>query len=81
MEDLRGLLNDMERMFLSYSSFSVEMVLEKCDVRLALFSFGKELVVRRNVHSRGLDLQSHSKNEVMGIARQKDRTNTLRINK
>ena len=60
VQDLSSLLDDMECMFLLYSAFPVEMVLEKGDVRLALLCFGKELVVCRNVHSRGLDLQSHS---------------------
>jgi hypothetical protein len=56
VQDLSSLLDDMERMFLSYSSFSVEMVLEKGDVRLALFCFREELLVCRKVHRRGLDL-------------------------
>ena len=69
VEDLCSLLNDMECMFLLYSAFSVEMILEKGDVRLALFSFGKELVVCRSVHSRGLYLQqSHSEHAVMGAS-------------
>jgi hypothetical protein len=56
VEDLCSLLNDKERVVLFYSALSVEMVLEIGDVRLALFSFGKELVICRNVHGRGLDL-------------------------
>jgi hypothetical protein len=67
VEDLCSLLNDKERVVLFYSALSVEMVLEIGDVRLALFSFGKELVICRNVHGRGLDLQSHSENAVMGV--------------
>jgi hypothetical protein len=43
MQDLSSLLDDMQQW--------------KGDVQLALFCFGKELFVCRNVHSRGLDLR------------------------
>jgi hypothetical protein len=56
VQNLGGLLDDVQRMFLFDPPLPVEMVLEKGDVRHALFRFGKELVVGWDVHSRGLNL-------------------------
>ena len=52
-------------MVLLYPSFPVEMILEIGDVGFSSIRFGKELVVRRDVHSRGLDLQLHSRRTCM----------------
>ncbi len=57
MQNLGSFLDDKERMLLFDPSLPVEMVFEIGDIRLALFRFGKELLVGRDVHGRGLDLQ------------------------
>ncbi len=58
VQNLGGLLDDVKRMFLFDPSLPVEMILEIGDVWHVLFRFGKELLVGRDVHSRGLDLQT-----------------------
>jgi len=58
VQNLGSFLNDEKRMLLVDPSLPLEMVFEIGDVRLALFRFGKELLVGRDVHSRGLDLRT-----------------------
>ncbi len=59
MQNLGSFLDDIKRMLLFDPSLPVEMIFKISDVRLALFGFGKELLVGRDVHSRGWDLQTH----------------------
>ena len=61
MQNLGSFLDDIECMILVDSALPVEMIFEICNVRLALFCFGKELLVGRDVHGRGLNLQTHSR--------------------
>jgi hypothetical protein len=61
MQNFSSLLDDIKRMILFEPALPVEMIFKKGNVRLALFRFGKELLVGRDVHSRGLNLQTHSR--------------------
>jgi len=61
VQDLGGLLDDIHCMVLLQPPFPVEMILEKGDVRHSLCRFRKELLVGRDVHRRGLDLQPHAR--------------------
>jgi hypothetical protein len=65
VQNLGGLLDDVQCVFLFDPPLPVEMVLEIGDVRHALFRLGKELVVGRDVHSRGLDLRQHARHARM----------------
>ena len=58
VQNLGGFLDDVQRMFLLEPPLPVKMILEIGDVWHALFRFGEELLVGRDVHSRGLDLQT-----------------------
>ena len=59
MQNLCSFLEDIKCMVLFELALPVEMILKIGNVRLALFRFGKELLVGRDVHSRGLNLQAH----------------------
>ena len=61
MQNLGGFLDDVECVILVDPSLPVEMIFKIGNVWLALFRFGKELLVSRDVHSRGLNLQTHSR--------------------
>ena len=61
VQNLGGLLNNVQRMFLIDLPLPVEMVLKIGDVRHALFRLGKKLLVGWDVHSRGLDLRLHTR--------------------
>ena len=61
MQNLGSFLDDIKRMLLFEPTLPVEMIFEKGNVRLALLRFRKELLVGRDVHSWGLDLQTHSR--------------------
>jgi hypothetical protein len=61
MQNLGSFLDDIKRMVLIEPALPVEMIFKIGNVRLALFRFGKELLVGRDVHSRGLNLQTHSR--------------------
>lgn len=56
VQNLGSFLDDVECVVLFEPALPVEMVFKKGDVRLSLFRFGKELLVGRDVHGRGLNL-------------------------
>ena len=59
VQNLGGLLDDVQRVFLLDPPLPVEMVPEIGDIWLVLLRFGKELLVCRDVRGWGWDLQMH----------------------
>ena len=56
MENLRSILDDIERMLLFDPALPIEMVLKVDNARLALFRFREELLVGWDVHRRRWNL-------------------------
>ena len=56
MYNLRSLLDNIKCMLLFNPALLVEVILKVGDVRLALFRFGEELLVGRDVHRRDWNL-------------------------
>jgi hypothetical protein len=55
-EELGRFFDDIQRMFLLYTPFTIKVVLQECNIGLPLLRLGEELFVGRNGHRRCLYL-------------------------